>query len=72
MITTIEALFGRSAGVLVKGGEFNEVQVEYHHYDYSQQITNNGCYNVIGDTIHNVGNICPQDICMFPRFVWVY
>jgi hypothetical protein len=39
------------------------VQGEYHHhYDYSQHITNNGCYNIIGNEIHNVSNICPQVI----------
>jgi hypothetical protein len=67
MAETLEKLFGKSTRVLVKDGEFNEVQDDYHHYDNSQRITNNGSYNIIGNTIHNVGNICPQDICMFAR-----
>jgi hypothetical protein len=50
-------LFGDSARVLVKDGEFNDVQGEkkYHHHDYSPR------YNIIGN---NVGNMCPQVICM--------
>ena len=67
MVETLETLFGKTARVLVKDGEFNEVQGEYRHYDYSQRITNDGSYNIIGNTIHNVGNICPQVICMFPK-----
>ena len=63
----IEKLFGKSTRVLVKDGEFNEVQGSYHHYDYSQRITNNGSYNIIGNTIHNVGNFSPQVNCMIPR-----
>jgi hypothetical protein len=63
-VETLQKLFGDSARVLVKDGEFNDVQGEYHHHDYSQRITNNGCYNIIGNTIHNVGNICPRFICM--------
>ena len=41
MVETLETLLGKSARVLVKDGEFNEVQEEYHHYDYSQRITKN-------------------------------
>ena len=41
MVESLETLFGKSVRILVKDGEFNEVQGEYHH---SQLIkaTNNG------------------------------
>ena len=67
MADALKNLFGESTRVLVDDGEFNEVQGEFHHYDYSQRVTNNGCYNIIGNTIHNVSNTCPTDFCMFPR-----
>ena len=63
----VENLFDEDTRVLVNDGEFNDVQGDYHHYDYSQRITNNGCYNIIGNTIHNVSNIGRQVICVFPR-----
>lgn len=63
-------LFGKSANVLVKDGDFNDVEGEFHHYDYSQRITNNGCYNIIDNTIHNVSNTCPQVIRMFPKVIF--
>jgi hypothetical protein len=62
MVEALEKFFGKSGRVLVEDGEFNDVQGEFHHYDYSQRITNNGCYNIIGNTIHNVANIRPQVI----------
>ena len=78
MVEAIEKIFGKSSKVLVKDGEFNDVQGEFHHYDYSQRITNNGCYNIIGNTIHNVSNTYPQVICMsspkiiFELVYWLY
>lgn len=63
----VENLFSKDTRVLVKGGEINDVQGDYHHYDYSRRITNNGSYNITGNTIHNVGNIGRQVICVFPR-----
>ena len=65
MVEAIEKLFGKSSKVLIEDGEFNDVKGEYHHYDYSQHITNTGCYNIIGNQIHNVSNISPQVTCMF-------
>ena len=70
MDKAIEKMFGKDAKVLIEDGEFNDVQGEFHHYDYSQHITNNGCYNIIGNTIHNVSNIYPQVICMFPKIIF--
>ena len=67
MVEALENLFGKSTRILIKDGEFNEAQGEYQHYDYNQRITNNGCYNIIGNTIHNVGNFSPQVNCMIPR-----
>ena len=57
MVETLETSLGKSARVFVKDGEFNEVQGEYHHYDYSQRITKNGCYNIIGNAIHNFSGL---------------
>ena len=62
----IEKLFGKNGRVLVKDGEFNNVQGNYYHYDSSQRITNHGCYNVIGNNLNNVSNHS-QVIRMFPR-----
>ena len=64
MVEAIEKLFGKSR-VLITDGEFNDVKGEFHHYDYSQHITNNGSYNIMDNTIYNVGNTCPQVIRMF-------
>ena len=63
MVETLETLFGKT-GILVKDGDFNEVLGEYDHYNYSQRITNNGCYNIINNTID------VQVICMFPKAIF--
>ena len=66
MANILTKLFGPSTKVLVKDGTFNNVEGEYNYYDYSQRTTNNGSYNFIGNTLHNVHNSGHQVICMFP------
>ena len=68
MVETLETSLGKSAWVFVKDCEFNEVQGEYHHYDYSQRITNNGCYDIIGNAIHNFSGL--QVISRFFELVY--
>jgi hypothetical protein len=63
----VEDFFGKSANVLIENGEFNDVEGEFRHYNYSQHITNNNSNNIIDTKIHNVSNSFHQDICMFPR-----
>lgn len=72
MAEVLEKLFGRSTRVLVKDGKFNQVDGDCYHYDHRRHTTNNNCYNTIGNTLHNVGNICPQTICMFLNCLFSY
>jgi hypothetical protein len=60
MAEVLEKLFGTSAKVLVNECEINNVQGKYHHHNHSRRITNDGAYNIIGSTIHNVSNTSPQ------------
>jgi hypothetical protein len=62
MAEVIIKMFGNSTRVLVKDGEFNDVEGEYQHFDFSQHITNRGCHNIMGNILYNVGNTCPQVI----------
>lgn len=66
MADVLTKLFGPSTKVLVKDGTFNNVEGEYNYYDYSERTTNNGSYNFIGNTFHNVHNSGHQVIRMFP------
>jgi len=60
MVEALEQLFGNSSRVLVKDGEFNNVKGEYHYENHRQVITNDGCYNIVDNKLHNVGNKYPQ------------
>ena len=70
MAEALIKVFGKSANVLVKDGRFNNVRGTYYHHDRSQRVTNNGCFNITGNTIQNVGNSHPQVICMSPKVIF--